>query len=212
MGQLIFSWLVCAPFGSQKDNFHGGTWSLEQKPKCIFLLDKSFNPHMVLGQYMSVPMELARKCDEEHTGLRNMSTERIRSTNTQNMGMAQDGPGLALIYSEFVVSEVSCLHWIPLDSIGLGKLQCDVTVLPNPGIMVNSREIIPFMAQQFRLVNWYKLPRLVHHRSPGPIVIPCCWMTGRWQATSDHFPSGWEPRWWRSKEYTKAWYLGLPRM
>ena len=37
---------------------------------------------MVLGQYMSVPMELARKFDnEEHVGLRNTSTEHEDSIN-----------------------------------------------------------------------------------------------------------------------------------
>lgn len=48
---------------------------------------------MVLGQYMSVPMELARKIDnEEHVGLRNTSTEHEDSINNmQYMSMDQDG-------------------------------------------------------------------------------------------------------------------------
>jgi hypothetical protein len=40
----------------------------------------------------------------------------------------------------------------------LGKFHHDLTVLPNPGIMVYFREIIPKMAQQFRLVKYYNLP------------------------------------------------------
>ena len=47
---------------------------------------------MVLGQYMSVPMELARKFDnEEHVGLRNTSTEHEDSINKH--AIYEYGPG-----------------------------------------------------------------------------------------------------------------------
>ena len=45
-----------------------------------------------------------------------------------------------------------------IKSIDLGKFDHDLTVLPNPGIMVNKRNH-PQMAARFRLVNYYNLPR-----------------------------------------------------
>ena len=42
----------------------------------------------------------------------------------------------------------------------LGKFHHDLTVLPNPGIMVNKGKH-PQMAQDFRLVKYYNLPRQV---------------------------------------------------
>ena len=44
--------------------------------------------------------------------------------------------------------------------IYLGKFHHDLTVLSNPGIMV-SKGNHPQMAQQFRLVKYYNLPRYI---------------------------------------------------
>ena len=44
--------------------------------------------------------------------------------------------------------------------IYLGKFHHDLTVLPNPGIMVNKGNH-PQMAELFRLVNYYNLPRYI---------------------------------------------------
>ena len=52
-------------------------------------------------------------------------------------------------------------------STSLGKLCCDLTVLPNPGIMVNKRNH-PQMAELFRLVNYKKLPRQVNQLNLTP--------------------------------------------
>ena len=40
----------------------------------------------------------------------------------------------------------------------LGKFNHDLTVLPNPGIMVYLWGIIPKMAELFRFVKYYNLP------------------------------------------------------
>ena len=47
-----------------------------------------------------------------------------------------------------------CIHVY----IYVGKFDHDLTVLPNPGIMVNERNH-PQMAARFRLVKYYNLPR-----------------------------------------------------
>ena len=44
------------------------------------------------------------------------------------------------------------------DVLYLGKFDHDLTGLPNPGIMVYKRNH-PKMAQQFRLVKYYNIPR-----------------------------------------------------
>ena len=55
--------------------------------------------------------------------------------------------------------------WLTIDIswkiIDLGKFHHDLTVLPNPGIMVRIRGIIPKWAEQFRLVKYYNLPRWI---------------------------------------------------
>jgi hypothetical protein len=44
--------------------------------------------------------------------------------------------------------------------MNLGKFDHDLTVLPNPGIMVNKGNH-PKIAQHFRFVNYYNLPRIM---------------------------------------------------
>ena len=55
----------------------------------------------------------------------------------------------------------------------LGKFHHDLTVLPNPGIMVNKGNH-PQMAELFRLVNYYNLPRYICIYIYMYILLPHC--------------------------------------
>jgi hypothetical protein len=88
--------------------------------------------------------------------------------------------------------------WLLWNYIVLGKFHHDLTVLPNPGIMVKKRNY-PKMAQLFRLVNYYNLPRLLKwNKSTEP-------MPG-------HFFAAWSPGWPSHGEFGNAETPRFPMM
>ena len=56
-------------------------------------------------------------------------------------------------------------------AVYLGKFDHDLTILLNPGIIVDKRNH-PQMAQQFRLVTYSNLPRYIAHKEPNQVAGP----------------------------------------
>ena len=107
--------------------------------------------------------------------------------------------------------------WLLWNYIVLGKFHHDLTVLPNPGIMVKKRNY-PKMAQLFRVVNYYNLPRLLKWNKstdPMPGHFFCCmvtWMAITRKETPIRPGSPWWPPSTSPSSLLKSWTTQMLRM